>query len=55
MEGKGLETIKTLENLQTHSRNVQVQENNKFIDVLSGKIDHITIASNEVLKCIKKY
>ena len=50
-----LKTLKTIQNMQTHNRNVQVQEKNKFIDVLSGKIDHITIASKEVLKCVKKY
>jgi len=49
-----LKGLRTIENTQTHNRELKIKCKNNFIDVLSGKIDHIHLAEEKILKCLKK-
>ena len=49
-----LKSLRTIENTQTHNRELKIKCKNNFIDVLSGKIDHIHLAEKKIFKCLKK-
>ena len=52
---KNLHSIRTINKNKKDARICVVNNNNNFINVMSGKIDHIFYAFEEVLKCIKTY
>ncbi len=52
---KNLHMIRTIIKNKKDARLCIVKKNNNFINVMSGKIDHIFYAFDEVLKCIKTY
>ncbi len=52
---KNLYTIRTIIKNKKDARVCIVKNNENFINILSGKIDHIFYAYKEVLKCIKTY
>ena len=52
---KNLYSIRTIVKNKKDARICLVKNNDNFIDIMSGKIDHIFYAYNEVLKCIKTY
>ena len=52
---KNLHSIRTISKNKKDARICVVKNNNNFINVMSGKIDHIFYAYEEVLKCIKTY
>ena len=52
---KNLCSIRTIIKNKKDARICLVRNNDNFIDIMSGKIDHIFYAYDEVLKCIKTY
>ena len=48
-------TYRTLVDNANAERSSKVMIKNKFINLLSGKIDHIFECSNDIKKCLKKY
>ena len=52
---KNLYSIRTIIKNKKDARICLVRNNNNFINIMSGKIDHIFYAYDEVLKCIKTY
>ena len=52
---KNLYTIRTIIKNKKDARICLVKNNDNFINIMSGKIDHIFYAYDEVLKCIKTY
>ena len=52
---KNLYSIRTIIKNKKDARICIVRNKDNFINILSGKIDHIFYAYNEVLKCIKTY
>lgn len=52
---KNLYSIRTIMKNKKDARICLVRNNDNFIDIMSGKIDHIFYAYDEVLKCIKTY
>ena len=52
---KNLYSIRTIIKNKKDARICIVKNNDNFINILSGKIDHIFYAYDEVLKCIKTY
>ncbi len=52
---KNLHMIRTIIKNKKDARICLVKSKNNFINVVSGKIDHIFYAFDEVLKCIKTY
>tara|TARA_B100000900_G_C20559302_1_gene708164 strand:+ start:355 stop:1398 length:1044 start_codon:yes stop_codon:yes gene_type:complete len=52
---KNLHSIRTINTNKNDARLSLVKNKNNFINVMSGKIDHIFYASDQVLKCIKIY
>lgn len=52
---KNLLTYRTIINKANAERSSKVFKNGKFINLLSGKIDHIIDCSNEIKECLKKY
>ena len=52
---KNLYSIRTIIKNKKDARICIVNNNDNFINILSGKIDHIFYAYKEVLKCIKTY
>ncbi len=52
---KNLYSIRTIMKNKKDARVCLVKNNNNFIDIMSGKIDHIFYAYDEVLKCIRTY
>lgn len=52
---RNLYTIRTIIKNKKDARICLVKNNDNFIDVMSGKIDHIFYAYDEVLKCIRTY
>ena len=52
---KNLYSIRTIVKNKKDARICLVKNNDNFINIMSGKIDHIFYAYNEVLKCIKIY
>ena len=50
-----LTSIRTIQSNKNDARICIVENNNNFINILSGKIDHIFYAGEKVLKCLKKY
>jgi len=52
---KNLNSVRTIIKNKNDSRVCIVDNKDNFINILSGKIDHIFYAYEEVLKCIKKY
>ena len=47
--------IRTIIKNKKDARLCIVKNNNNFINVMPGKIDHVFFAFEEVLKCIKTY
>ena len=52
---KYLCSYRTIIRNKDDSRACQIREKNNFIDILSGKIDHIFYALERVEQCLKKY
>ena len=52
---KNLHSIRTISKNKKDARICVIKNNNNFINVMSGKIDHIFYAFEEVLKCIRTY
>ena len=52
---KNLHSIRTINKNKNDARLSLVKNNNNFINVMSGKIDHIFYAYDKVSKCIKIY
>ena len=52
---KNLNSIRTIVKNKKDARVCIVKNNDNFINILSGKIDHIFFAYREVLKCLKIY
>lgn len=52
---ENLNSIRTIVKNKKDARVCVVKNNRNFINILSGKIDHIFYAYEEVLKCIKTY
>tara|TARA_A100001015_G_scaffold227188_1_gene256620 strand:- start:2513 stop:3541 length:1029 start_codon:yes stop_codon:yes gene_type:complete len=52
---KYIKTFRTLIDKKNHSRDYQLEFKNNIFNVLSGKIDHIFLASEDIKKCIKNY
>ena len=52
---KNVHSIRTISKNKKDARICIVKNNNNFINVMSGKIDHIFYAFEEVLKCIRTY
>lgn len=52
---KNLHSIRTISENKKDARICVIKNNDNFINVMSGKIDHIFYAFKEVLKCIKTY
>ena len=52
---KNLHSIRTINKNKKDARICMVKNNRNFINVMSGKIDHIFYAYKEVLKCIKTF
>ncbi len=52
---KYLKTFRTLIDKNNHSRDYQFNFKDGIFHVLSGKIDHIFLASNDIKKCIKNF
>ncbi len=52
---KNLYSIRTIIKNKKDARICLVRNNDNFINIMSGKIDHIFYAYDEVLKCIKTY
>ena len=52
---KNLNSIRTIIKNKKDARICVVKNKDNFINILSGKIDHIFYAYDEVLKCIKTY
>ena len=52
---KNLNSIRTIVKNKNDARICIVKNEDNFINILSGKIDHIFYASEEVLKCLKIY
>ncbi len=52
---KNLYSIRTIIKNKKDARICLVKNNNNFIDIMSGKIDHIFYAYKEVRKCIKTF
>lgn len=52
---KNLHSIRTISKNKKDARVCLVKNNKNFINVMSGKIDHIFYAYKEVIKCIKMY
>lgn len=52
---KFVQTYRTLIDKKNHSRDYQMIYSDRVFNVLSGKIDHIFLASNEIKKCLKKF
>lgn len=50
-----LKTCRTLVNKKNDSRDYKLIYKNGIFNVLSGKIDHIFLASNDIKKCIKNF
>ena len=50
-----LTSIRTILYNKNDARVCLVENNNNFINILSGKIDHIFYAASEVTKCLTKY
>ena len=50
-----LTSIRTILYKKNDARVCLVENNNNFINILSGKIDHIFYAASEVIKCLNKY
>lgn len=48
-------SIRTIIKNKKDARICLVKNNDNFINIMSGKIDHIFYAHDEVLKCIKTY
>jgi hypothetical protein len=52
---KFLNSYRTIIKNKNDSRKCMVVEKNNFIDIMSGKIDHIFYALKQVEKCLKKF
>lgn len=52
---KYLKTFRTIIDKNNHGRDYQINYKGGIFHVLSGKIDHIFLASNDIKKCIKKF
>ena len=52
---KPMITYRTIVDNANAERSSKVMIKNKFINLLSGKIDHIFECSNDIKKCLKKY
>ena len=52
---KYIKTFRTLIDKKNHSRDYQMEFRNNIFNVLSGKIDHIFLAGEEIKKCLKNY
>ncbi len=52
---KNLHSIRTINTNKNDARLSLIKNNNNFINVMSGKIDHIFYAYDQVKKCIKTY
>jgi len=52
---KFLTTIRTIQNSETHSRECKLSFNKRIVNVLSGKIDHVCAATEEIELWLKKY
>ena len=52
---KNLHSIRTISKNKKDARICVIKNNDNFINVMSGKIDHIFYAFEEVLKCIRTY
>lgn len=52
---KNLHSIRTISKNKKDARICLVKNNKNFINVMSGKIDHIFYAYEEVVKCIRTY
>ena len=52
---KNLNSIRTIVKNKNDARICIVKNKDNFMNILSGKIDHIFYASEEVLKCLKIY
>ena len=52
---KYLKTFRTLIDKNNHSRDYQFNFKDGIFHVLSGKIDHIFLASSDIKKCIKNF
>ena len=52
---KNLHSIRTISKNKKDARVCLVKNNKNFINVMSGKIDHIFYAYKEVIKCIKMF
>ena len=52
---KNMYSIRTIVKNKKDARICLVKNNDNFINIMSGKIDHIFYAHDEVLKCIKTY
>ena len=52
---KYLTSIRTILYNKNDARVCLVENDNNFVNILSGKIDHIFYAASEVIKCLNKY
>ena len=52
---KFIKTFRTIVDKKNHSRNYQYSYNDKIFNILSGKVDHIFLASQDIKKCIKNF
>ena len=50
-----LTSIRTILYNKNDARVCLVENDNNFVNILSGKIDHIFYAASEVIKCLNKY
>lgn len=46
--------IRTIIKTKFHSRECKLDENRRFISILSGKVDHIFYATRKIKECLKK-
>ena len=52
---KYIRTFRTIIDKKNHSRDYQINYKNRVFNVLSGKIDHIFLASKDIKKCLKDF
>ena len=52
---KFIKTFRTLIEKKNHSRNYQYSYDDRVFNILSGKVDHIFLASADVKRCIKNF
>lgn len=52
---KFLKSYRTIIKNKNDDRDCKIFEKNKYIGIVSGKIDHIFFATREVERCLKKY